>query len=612
MAFMRYQPQGVVKPRGGYTAVGAVFANNNTEVFGSGAEVKLIGSPAQTVQPYGLARKFSVANNSYATITQPPGVIDLTVGVPFAIVMVFTIDTLGVTTRMLSYRHIPTSLGIQIGYSTTNRLGLYHGASTGEVPKISTSSSTVLEVGKPYVLVCGWDNGYFMLLNGVRQNGTTGTNFATSNPASTDINIGRRNSGGSNFDGSIALFAHVKGSVDAMGLSVNPWQLFEAAEEPYERRLAATVTYANTSGASTGVASTSAVARAVADAYGTSTPAAVANATIQSVRNTAGSASSAATTGSATQAIQNIKGEASSATTSSGSSQTVQNVSGAASASAATSATMRSVFQVVGASQGAAIATAPAFSITQTVGSANGTASVSGNVVSVACTSGGSTGSATVSGNAACVWQVVGNANGTATVTAVSSFESGGGTVFIDTVGASYGSATSDAVARAIANINGNALGSSLGTSQAQTLTNAIGAALSSSMAAGTGATVVTTTGTAVAQAQTQAQVFTVKNSAGQATGTSSTQSVAITIYDTVAASLSVSEVQAVAQAIVNATGRSAGVSTVSGMTNGGVHYIATGDQFNVTIVFSPYVVTLEEKPISIRLEPKKYGVNIN
>lgn len=231
----RYQPRARGRLRADLVGhvVGVLFSNTRAEIGGSGAEVSLFGNPVLIpALGGGYARKLVAADSCYATIVPQAGMVDFSQTKPFAVLCVFSVDTLGVTTRILSYRHAASSTGIQLGFSTNSRLGYWFGSTSGSASV--AASNAALEPGRLYSVVFGWDSGHFMFINGLRQSGASPATFVTSNAgANTDINIGRRNTGGSHLDGSVALFAHIDGAVDGAALSLDPWQMFEGGETDY-------------------------------------------------------------------------------------------------------------------------------------------------------------------------------------------------------------------------------------------------------------------------------------------------------------------------------------------------------------------------------------------
>lgn len=239
MAGMRSQPRGMARVRREYAGrgVGVIFSSDTVEVFGGGPGPVPYNNPTRVVAPGSvLARKLVAAQSQHLQLTPPPGIVDFSLAEPYTVICVFTLDSLATTTRILSYRGVdggPAGLtGMQLAFvSGTPRLAYLHGTSTGEAAKVRGNEN--LEVGKQYRVTCGWDgSAYFMYINGVKQNGATVGSIVTSNTGTnTDIYIGRRNTGGSFLDGQVAMFAHIKGQVDALALSVNPWQILDELRE---------------------------------------------------------------------------------------------------------------------------------------------------------------------------------------------------------------------------------------------------------------------------------------------------------------------------------------------------------------------------------------------
>ena len=224
----RFQPRSLARIRRDLIGrgVGAIFTNSRAEIFGSGALVSMFGNPTQVIAPkHGYARKFVAAGSQYARITPPPGIIDLTDD--FAVVVAFVADSTA-NARIIHYSDTKNGQNLQV-MLLTNRLSLVVGTGANEFAKVHSIAN--IDTSVPYVAVAGKNaDGYYMYLDGALQN-TGGTGGIANNFASTDIQIARRGDNASYFNGQIALFAHVKGSVDARSLSLNPWQLFEEEDD---------------------------------------------------------------------------------------------------------------------------------------------------------------------------------------------------------------------------------------------------------------------------------------------------------------------------------------------------------------------------------------------
>ncbi len=206
--------------------VGAIFTNTRTDIFGSGASVNLFNNPFQVIAPkHGYARKFAGAASQYARLTPRAGVIDLTSD--FVVVVAFMADATG-TARLVHYSDTKNALNLQVLF-LNNRLQLAVGTGSSEYAKVTTPVN--IETGVPYVAVFEYKEGiYTMYLDGVQQN-EGGTGGIANSVVSADIQISRRGDNASYFSGQIALFAHIKGRMDARSLSLNPWQLFEDDDE---------------------------------------------------------------------------------------------------------------------------------------------------------------------------------------------------------------------------------------------------------------------------------------------------------------------------------------------------------------------------------------------
>jgi hypothetical protein len=65
---------------------------------------------------------------------------------------------------------------------------------------------------------------------------------------------------------------------------------------------------------------------------------------------------------------------------------------------------------------------------------------------------------------------------------------------------------------------------------------------------------------------------------------------------------VSAAQVQAIAAYVAAAIGSSGGKATVSGVTGGGLHYTASGDKFAITLILSPYKLTLNDMALKLNL----------
>lgn len=244
---MRYQPQGLARVRREFAngrSIGFMLGPGRGDVFGSRAELAYFGSPApaQVSNQHGLSRRFVSANSTYARATPAAGLIDLAGN--FAAVVVFTVDTSD-TSRVVHYSDAVNNLNFQL-VVVSRKLRMVVGTGSNQFP--NAQSDVLLEVGRPYVVVTGRaPNGYFMHLDGVEQLGNGGGGLAN-NIRSTDIILGRRSDGASYFNGQIALFAHIGGTVDAASLSANPWQIFDDMSDEAEAAAQAAILHVLSAG----------------------------------------------------------------------------------------------------------------------------------------------------------------------------------------------------------------------------------------------------------------------------------------------------------------------------------------------------------------------------
>jgi len=246
---MLRQPQGIARLRpefARFKGVGIILGASIDDIFGSSARITYQNGPVQAVSAHGVGRRFETSKSAYALISPPAGVVDFSLTQPFMIVCSFTLAVTNVATRILSYRQAAasgsTSTGFHLGYTTNGRLGYWFGNSTGQAAQAASNAAMVAH--KPYTVVFGWDgSSHFMFLNGVRQTGSSPSSFVTSNNGTTtDINIGRRNTGSSYLDGTVSLFAHMTGAFaldDARLLSANPWSMFDDVDAEDERIITA-------------------------------------------------------------------------------------------------------------------------------------------------------------------------------------------------------------------------------------------------------------------------------------------------------------------------------------------------------------------------------------
>ena len=230
MAGARFQRRGPApvrrELRSALQGIGYVFGQAHADIFGTGPEVTFANAPSLVPNGHGYARKLN-GSNQYALATPPAGLIDL--AGDFAILVAFIADATA-TSRIVHFSDTAANLNLQLLVSGS-RLGLTLGASAST--SSLAASNVALVPGAAYVAVAGRSSGaFFLTLNGVPQTGNSIGGIAN-NIVSSPINIGRRGDGASYFNGQISLFAYLRGQVDSIPLSVNPWQLFDGDEDDY-------------------------------------------------------------------------------------------------------------------------------------------------------------------------------------------------------------------------------------------------------------------------------------------------------------------------------------------------------------------------------------------
>lgn len=349
------------------------------------------------------------------------------------------------------------------------------------------------------------------------------------------------------FPGQIAvthIFNKVFSAEQRRALSANPWQVFLDTDEEdtlLTYSLGAVGGVISADGSSAGLTSLSGMAQAIVGAFGAS----------NSLASLVGSAN------------------------------VVHQVSGTSSASASASPTARSIVQGTGAIAGLATVASVAAYFATTSGSSTGTVTVDGTARWVVATGGASAGLASVDTPSASFWQTSGSSSGAAIV-------SGNGqdsqviSGVISTSGASVGLTNVGGISRAIS--------------------QGSGAVVASATLSATGAAIYGVSGSSGNIATSSGATNTLVGSFGNSLGTSSSQSAAVVVFQAVGFSASASDVNAITSAIKAAIGNSSGSSTVSGVTQGGLHFTAFGDKFNVTIMFAPYYIKLDSAPYTISI----------
>jgi len=382
--------------------------------------------------------------------------------------------------------------------------------------------------------------------NGVLGQAATPTNLIAPTYA-IPISIGARASSTAGWwlgggIGMVAAWARTLSDAEMASLHANPWQLFidfedDYIEVDYATATAGGPTITSASGSSVGVANLTAVARAIANAVGSSTgTSALASSTI-SLFYADGS-----TSGSSTNAANGVS---------------VYLTSGASTSTATVSGNAYSIWSVQA----------------NTVGSAGGT----GSGVSLFPVAGGTAGTSSVSGSGSALTPASGSASGTA-------------------VGTSSAAAIASAFYNAIASAVGSASASGSGASTNSAVANASGSASGSGSSVARAATSGTTSGTSAANGGGVILAC----ASGAATGLANVGGLSVAIYGAEGISVSAAQVQAIAASVASAFANAEGRSTVSGITEGGLHYTASGDKFSITLTLSPYKLKLNDSPFKL------------
>lgn len=244
--------------------------------------------------------------------------------------------------------------------------------------------------------------------------------------------------------------------------------------------------------------------------------------------------------------------------TSSGAGPIVISASGSAVGISTLTSAAQAIYRVYGTVQSGASVSAPIVSLFYSQGTST-TASTSGSSsVSIIMANGAGTSTSSVSGNSYAIWNVL---------------------------GASSGDALVEGAAAALVPVQGTA---STGNSEGTSTTSAECVSFFDAVAEATG------------QASVVSEGVTIACASGGSTGFAGVESLSVTIYNASAISLSAATVEAIASALVEAVGQSGGVATLSGKTEGGVFYTAVGDKFSMSVTFSPYTITVEDKPYKI------------
>lgn len=353
--------------------------------------------------------------------------------------------------------------------------------------------------------------------------------------------------------GVVFMFKRTLTPQEVASLSDNPWQLFldeEDEDEALYFSVSAGSTILSATGASAGTCNLTSVAQALAQAFGTAT------------------------------GVGNV------------------------------SATSRTVFSVDGSSSGTTGGSATGVSITQATGASSGIGSAASTSVTIKTTNGSSSGQVTLSGVGNCIWQVSGASAGISTVLATGADGNSGGVS--PSNGSSSGSGTVSATARSLYTASGTASGASSASGTAQAFSQTIANAVAASTASAGSVIIAVSTGDSTSISTVSGTTNILKGASGSAAGTSTAQSTTVVVFEASGFSVGASVIDAVTGAIKSAVARANGSATVTGITEGGVHYTAIGDKFNVTVMFAPYAIVVESNPYEIKLNKQPYTITLN
>lgn len=296
---------------------------------------------------------------------------------------------------------------------------------------------------------------------------------------------------------------------------------------------------------------------------------------------------------------------------------TVVSAAGSSTGTASLSSLAAAVYNAFGSSGGTSTLSSSTLSLFYTSGNASGSATNAANGISVYLTSGSSTSTATVSGNAYSVWSVQAN-------TAGSSDGAGSSAALVPVSGGTAGTSSVAGEGSALTPASGTSSGTAVGTSSAAAIAsafyNAIASAVGSASASGSGASTNSTTanasgsasglgngvarvaasGTTSGTSEAGGGGVILACASGAATGLANVGGLSVAIYGADGISVSAAQVQAIAASVASAFANAEGRSTVSGVTEGGLHYTASGDKFSITLTLSPYKLKLNAVPFKM------------
>lgn len=271
-----------------------------------------------------------------------------------------------------------------------------------------------------------------------------------------------------------------------------------------------------------------------------------------------------------------------------------------------------SISAAIAAAYGSSFSTSQVLSASNAIytstGAVLGSAGAQSVARSITQAAGVSTGVSTASVASVYILQVNANTSGTSVVTGLTNAVAAATT---DADGSAVGTSTASAIARSVAQSIGVASGSVLVSSAGQTLAQAVANAVAYSTASATSVLIATSTGATVGASASAGVTARLMGAAGQSQGSSGTQGVVVVVFQASGMSLGASTIDAVSANIRSAVAVAKGSATVTGITEGGIHYTAWGDKFNITLLFSPYEVKFQSQKYTVeKVEGYKMELN--
>lgn len=272
--------------------------------------------------------------------------------------------------------------------------------------------------------------------------------------------------------------------------------------------------------------------------------------------------------------------------------------SGAAQGVGSLSAVAAAIFKANASSASIAGGSGNGIGIFRTTGASTSTGGGSATSLSI-YESGGSAGSlATVSGNGYGIWNVIGGSSGVSVVDANAS-----GVQAVNAImssAESYGTSTASASTISFYEALANAISYASANANTLSRSSANAGATGAANVQGDSVSLISTTGGISSQSDTAANATMIGCAVGESVGFSGVDSISVTVQNAEGLSISASEIEAITGSIVAVLAATNGQCTVSGKTEGGAHYTAVGDSFGITLVLSPYRVTLTTKTFDI------------